>query len=66
MDFEKSLQRLNQIIDEMNKNNPDLDKVMKLYEEGTKLINSCNEQLDKAEQKVMILQGEKEAVFDEN
>jgi exodeoxyribonuclease VII small subunit len=53
--FEECLQRLEQIVDELEKGDIPLDRALALFEEGVKLSNSCREQLDSAEGRVEIL-----------
>jgi exodeoxyribonuclease VII small subunit len=55
MKFEDCLQRLEQIVAELEKGDLPLDRALALFEEGVKLSNSCREQLDSAEGKVEIL-----------
>lgn len=47
--FESSLKRIEEIISMLEKNDMDLDESLKLFEEGTKLCKSCDEELKKAE-----------------
>jgi exodeoxyribonuclease VII small subunit len=53
--FEDCLQRLEQIVDELEKGDLALDQALALFEEGIKLSNSCRDQLDAAEGRVEIL-----------
>ena len=53
--FEVSLQRLEQIVDELEKGNVPLEQALKLFEEGLKLSSSCRKELEEAEGKVEIL-----------
>lgn len=53
--FEQGLARLDEIVASLEKDSVPLDELMALYEEGVGLLRSCNEQLDRAEQKVKIL-----------
>jgi exodeoxyribonuclease VII small subunit len=53
--FEDSLQRLEQIVDELEKGNVPLEQALKLFEEGVKLSASCRAELEEAEGKVEIL-----------
>ena len=53
--FEKGLERLEQIVDQLNQNNTTLENALKLFEEGICLIRHCNNLLDSAEAKVKIL-----------
>ncbi len=61
MDFEKKLNRLEEIVQKMEKGELSLDDSMKLFEEGVKLTRECQTQLTKAEVQVKKLVG-----FDEN
>lgn len=61
MDFEKKLNRLEEIVQKMEKGELSLDESMKLFEEGVKLTRECQTQLTKAEAQVKKLVG-----FDEN
>lgn len=51
-DFEASMQRLEEIVRMLDGGTEGLDRSLKLYEEGIKLVRICTETLDKAEQKV--------------
>jgi exodeoxyribonuclease VII small subunit len=53
--FEVSLQRLEEIVDELEKGNVSLEQALKLFEEGLKLSSSCRKELEEAEGKVEIL-----------
>ena len=53
--FEVSLQRLEEIVDELEKGNVPLEQALKLFEEGLKLSSSCRKELEDAEGKVEIL-----------
>ena len=52
--FEVSLQRLEEIVDELEKGNVPLEQALKLFEEGLKLSSSCRKE-EEAEGKVEIL-----------
>ena len=52
VDFEKSVARLEEIVEKLESGNISLDESMKLFEEGTKLTSACYELLKKAEQKI--------------
>lgn len=56
--FEQAMSRLEEIVVRLERGECDLDESLKLFEEGAKLSRACNEMLDKAEQKVMLLQNE--------
>lgn len=53
--FEDCLQRLEQIVDELEKGNVPLEQALKLFEEGLQLSSSCRKELEEAEGKVEIL-----------
>jgi exodeoxyribonuclease VII small subunit len=53
--FEDCLQRLEQIVDELERGNVPLEQALKLFEEGLKHSSSCRKELEEAEGKVEIL-----------
>lgn len=53
--FETSLKRLEVIVDEMENSQLDIDKAMKLFEEGVSLVNQCSAKLDETKKKIEIL-----------
>ena len=53
--FEKKMEKLEEIVGAMEDGDLTLDKSLKLFEEGVKLSRQCNEQLNKAEEKVRLL-----------
>lgn len=53
--FEECLQRLEQIVDQLEKGEIPLDQALGLFEEGIRLSNSCRKELEDAEGKVDIL-----------
>lgn len=53
--FEENMLRLEQIVHLLEKGDTPLDEAMKLFEEGTKLAKSCDDMLNKAEKKVVLL-----------
>lgn len=55
MDFEKKLNRLEEIVGKMEGGDLSLDDSLKLFEEGVKLSRECQAQLSVAEQKVKVL-----------
>ena len=61
MEFEKKLNRLEEIVKKMEKGDLPLDESMKLFEEGVKLTRECQAHLTQAEAQVKKLVG-----FDEN
>ena len=55
IDFEKSLDKLNTLVEKMEQGNLPLEDSLKYFEEGVGLIRQCQDALNKAEQKVKIL-----------
>jgi exodeoxyribonuclease VII small subunit len=53
--FEDCLQRLEKIVDDLEKGNVPLEQALKLFEEGVQLSASCRKELEEAEGKVEIL-----------
>ena len=53
--FEDCLQRLEKIVQELEKGDVPLEKSLTLFEEGMQLSNSCRKELEDAEGKVEIL-----------
>jgi exodeoxyribonuclease VII small subunit len=53
--FEDCLQRLEQILAELEKGDIPLERALVLFEEGMKLSQSCRQELDSAEGKIEIL-----------
>jgi exodeoxyribonuclease VII small subunit len=54
--FEQNMQRLEQIVRAMERGDVALEESLKLFQEGTELVRSCNELLDSARlqvQKIM-------------
>lgn len=63
--FEDALQRLEEIVNEMEDNEAGLDKSVKLYTEGIELAAYCSKQLKNAEQKVSTLKEKYPDVFEQ-
>lgn len=55
LNFEQSMARLEEIVGLLERGEAPLEDALALFEEGTKLMRSCSELLDKAEQKVTLL-----------
>ncbi|MBS0634353.1 MAG: exodeoxyribonuclease VII small subunit [Verrucomicrobia bacterium] len=53
--FEKAFERLEHILEGLNKGQTTLEESLSLYEEADKLILSCNKKLADAEKKIEIL-----------
>lgn len=65
MTFEKSVARLDEIIALLSNGDTTLDRSLKLYAEGAKLISDCQKQLDNAQLKIEQLSEMKEGSEDE-
>ena len=52
--FEKSISKLEEIVNKLEEGNLDLDSAIKLYEEGVELSRFCQNKLNKTEQKVFV------------
>ena len=63
IDFESSMQRLEEIVATLEKGKVGLDESMKLYEEAISLARDCNVALENAEQKVKIVKMTSDGVF---
>lgn len=55
MDFEKSLENLEQVVEKLESGELSLEESLKLFEQGIKLTRQCQQALQKAEEKVTIL-----------
>ena len=54
--FEHGMERLEEIVSKLERGEAALDESLKLFEEGAKLVAQCSAMLDKAEQKVTLLE----------
>ncbi len=61
MNYEKSIKKLELIVDKLENGNLSLEEMMKLYEEGTALAAACSKKLDEAQLKVYELTAGKDA-----
>lgn len=60
INYEKSVARLEEIVDKLENGSLSLEEMMKLYEEGTALAAKCAKKLDEAQLKITELsEGEK-------
>ena len=53
--FEKAMERLEKIVEDLEAGNISLEDALKKYEEGVKLSRACQEKLTQAEKKIEIL-----------
>mgnify|MGYP003197627101 CR=1 FL=1 len=59
-DFEKSLDELEKIVEELQNGDISLDESIKLFERGMELTNLCRKTLETARQKITSLTEEEE------
>lgn len=64
--FEKQIERLQRIVDELEQGNAALDRSVLLYKEGRAIAAACREQLEKARHDVVIRGEAGIAAFPEN
>jgi exodeoxyribonuclease VII small subunit len=50
--FEKAMDRLEHIVEELEKGELDIDKSLEIFEEGIKMSRVCSKKLSEAEQKI--------------
>ena len=53
--FEQNMTRLEQIVRAMERGDVALEESLKLFQEGTELVRSCNELLDNAQLQVKMI-----------
>jgi len=53
--FEEAMERLENIVESLEKGDLSLEESLKVFEEGMKLVSFCSGKLDEAEQKVTML-----------
>jgi exodeoxyribonuclease VII small subunit len=56
--FEEQMQRLEEIVEILDDGEAALDEMLALYEEGISRSQFCREYLEKAEQKVTVIQSQ--------
>lgn len=55
--LEESFEKLNHIIEELEKSDISLESSFTLYQEGMKLLKACNDSIDKVEKELILLNG---------
>jgi exodeoxyribonuclease VII small subunit len=55
LNFEGAMDRLEKIVEQMESGKLPLEDLIVRYEEGMRLVNTCQERLDNAEQKIEII-----------
>jgi exodeoxyribonuclease VII small subunit len=56
-EFEDALRRLETLVDDLERGEPELSTALDKYEEGVKLLVKCQAELDRAERSVALLSG---------
>lgn len=55
MSFEKAMERLEEICENLSRDGVSLENALELYEEGIKIAKICNGRLDESERKIKML-----------
>ena len=63
--FEKAMEQLEKIVQDLESEGLPLEKAIKLFEEGIKLSKYCNQKLEESEKKVSQLMESSEGQLDE-
>lgn len=58
MTFEEQVKRLGEIVEKLEKEQPGLDEINKLFNEGVELTKNCYKTLNETKGKITILQEE--------
>ena len=66
INFEKNMENLEKIVDELEKGDLNLDESIKKFEEGMKISKECNEYLENAEKKITVLINENGKLTEED
>ena len=61
--FEKALENLGKIVEDLEAGDLSLDDSLKKYEEGVKLVRVCQEKLGKAKEKIEVLSKDEKGKF---
>jgi exodeoxyribonuclease VII small subunit len=62
--FEKALEKLETIVEELESGDLPLDASLKKYEEGIKIARACHGQLDEAKEKIETLMKDEDGRFE--
>ena len=63
--FDEMMQRLEDIVRNLEAGELSLEDSLKIFEEGMKLVHSCSKKLEEAEQKVALLVKESDGSYSE-
>jgi len=61
--FEQAIDRLEELVSQLESGDVPLDEMLRLYEEGAQLIKFCLNKLDQAEKQIKQLRGDTESGF---
>lgn len=56
--LEESMERLETILDTLERDDISLEESFALYQKGMKLVQSCKEKIDTVEKKILIMNGD--------
>jgi len=65
LDFESALEKLQKIVEDLEKGGLSLDKTLAEFSQGMKLLKFCHQKLDKAEKKIELMLKEDEEFTEE-
>lgn len=66
VNFEEAMKKLEEIANELERNDLDLDASVSKFEEGMKLSKQCSKMLEEAEKKISILLKTEDGVVEED
>lgn len=66
MKFKQALEKLEEIVKELEKGDLPLEEMLSKYEKGVELSNVCSKKLNEAKKKVKVLTEEKEGFKEED
>ena len=66
IDFEKSLSKLEQVVEKLEAGDQSLDDALKLFEEGISLTRGCQQALKQAEERITLLTQQNEEWLNES
>ena len=66
LNFEEAMKKLEEIANELEKNDLDLDSSVSKFEEGMKLSKQCSQMLEDAEKRISILIKTEDGITEED
>lgn len=66
LNFEENMDKLEKIVQELEKGDLNLDDSIKKFEEGMKISKECNKYLEDAEKRITVLIEDKNEITEEN